>query len=457
MARATFPRLLLLLSLVHLPAQGQPNYLEGLRLKSEGRRNLILIVTAELGHEDLGCYGRERARTPNIDRLASEGVRFTHYYAGSSLPIPSRASMLTGADARAVPQHPGDATSPMASHRSLGRLLQSAGYVTGAIGTWGLGHEGSSTTPNRVGFNEWFGYLDPVSASDDAVLWRNDRKFAFTANASGNQQQDPHELLMRAALNFIRVNKRRPFFLYFSPPARPAKASGGGAARPPVGQVEIIAQLDDAVGRLLQVLQETGLDQETFVFFTSDAGPHLSTGNTPASKLESSRLIQGGTSGLREAGIRVPMLVRAPGRIPAGAVNEVVWAAWDLFPTIAELAMTRVEDRPNRISMVPALHGHLQTNLHSHLYWELPGPPRQQAVRMGNWKALRLDPTQTLLLYDLRADPGETENVADRHPDVRARLLSILDAPAPAPAPGSTAEPHAAGSETAKETSPPPR
>ncbi len=419
--------------------------------------NIILIVADDLGYGDLGCYGQTRIRTPNLDRLASEGVRFTQFYAGSTVCAPSRCALMTGLHTghcwirgnAKVALRPQDFT--------VAELLQGAGYHTGLIGKWGLGTEGTSGVPQEKGFDEFAGYLDQVHAHDyyTTYLWRHDPRAQFDGqiplveNAGGRHALYTHDLFTTAATNFVRLNRpgphnrQQPFFLYLAytiPHANNEEGarSGNGMQvpsdapysqeswpQPEKNKAAMITRLDGDVGKLMELLKKLSLEQDTIVFFTSDNGPHKEGGVDPKF-FQSSGPFRGFKRDLYEGGIRVPMIARWPGKIPAGKVSEQVWSFWDFLPTAADIAGTRAPADIDGLSMLPTLLGQAQTNQHAFLYWEFHERGFQQAARMGDWKAVRLRAGEPLELYNLKSDPSEKSNVAEQNPEVVARIEQYL-------------------------------
>ncbi len=421
------------------------------------RPNIVLIVADDLGYGDLGAYGQRRIKTPNLDRLAAEGTRFTSFYAGSTVCAPSRCALMTGlhtGHARIrgnanVPLEPDDVT--------VAKVLQNAGYYTGLIGKWGLGREKTTGVPEKQGFNEYFGYLDQTHAHDyyPTHLWRYEPRTGFNdamqlpENYANAHKLYSHDLFTKAALNFIRINKPdqfnqyRPFFLYLAytiPHANneEGKASGNGMQvpsdapyssenwpQPEKNKAAMISLLDLDVGRIMAKLEERYAASNTIVIFTSDNGPHKEGGVDP-NYFQSSGGLRGYKRSLHEGGIRVPMIVWAPGRVPAGRVSDQPWAAWDLLPTLAEVADAEVPKNIDGISMWPELRGKAQTNQHSHFYWEFHERGSAQAVRLKDWKAIRPGPGQPVELYDLKSDLGETNNVAAKNSNIVAQVEAIL-------------------------------
>ncbi len=399
--------------------------------------NIIYIMADDLGYGDLGCYGQTRIKTPNIDRLAGEGVRFTSCYAGSTVCAPSRAVLMTGLHTGHARIRGNSKQALLPEDITVAKVLKGAGYATAALGKWGLGDEGTSGHPNRQGFDEWFGYLDQVHAHNyyPEYLWRNETRFTLQGNLNNQMGEYSHNYFTRAATNFVRINARRPFFLYLAytiPHANNEMKNEGmqipsdnpytqeSWPQPEKNKAAMITKLDEDVGKLLDWLKAYHLETNTVVFFTSDNGPHRE-GGVNAAFHKSSGPLRGIKRDLYEGGIRVPMIVRWPGKIKQGTVSDQVWAFWDFLPTAAEIAGVKPPENIDGISMVPALLGHEQKN-HEYLYWEFHENGFKQAIRMGQWKAVRLAANGPLELYDLDKDLGETTNVAAEHPDIIARI-----------------------------------
>jgi arylsulfatase A-like enzyme len=419
--------------------------------------NIVFILADDLGYGDLGCYGQKRIMTPNIDKLAAEGVRFTDCYAGSTVCAPSRCSLMTGLDTGHAYIRGNAKVALRPEDRTVAEVLKSAGYHTCLLGKWGLGDEHTSGVPQKKGFDEFAGYLDQTHAHDyyPANIWRYDRRTGFEAqmplveNLAGKKGAYTHDLFTTGALNFVRIHKPaaanhyEPFFLYLAytiPHANNEEGSrtGNGMQVPsdePYSsqdwpQVEknkaaMITRLDQDVGRLMELLKKLRIDNETIVFFTSDNGPHREGGVDPGF-FDSSGTLRGIKRDLYEGGIRVPMIARWPGHIAPGRVSSQVWAFCDFLPTAAELARTSAPTNIDGISMLPAVLGSSQTNQHAFLYWEFHERGFQQAARMGEWKAVRLQAGQPLELYNLKTDRGEKHNVADQHPEVVAKIEDYL-------------------------------
>ena len=417
------------------------------------RPSIIFILADDLGYGDLGCYGQTRIKTPHLDQLAAEGIRFTSHYAGSTVCAPSRAALMLGQHTGHVHLRGNSQTLPLQpEHLTVAKVLHTAGYRTAMIGKWALGDEGTTGVPELQGFDEVLGYLNQTHAHDyyTDYLWRHDPvtgrhgRITLAENVGGKQGQYTHDLFTKAALNFVRINKPdqfngyRPFFLYLSytiphvnneenrrsgngmqvPSAAPYADEAWSA--PEKNKAAMITRLDADIGRLRSKLRELKIDTNTVILFTSDNGPHAE-GVDP--KFHSSAgPLRGIKRDLYEGGIRVPMIVNWPAQIRPGQVSDFAWANWDFLPTAAEIARAKVPKDIDGISIYPLLVGQTQTNRHQLLYWEFHERGFQQAARMGDWKAVRPQADEPLELYNLQTDLGEKDNVAKHHPEVVAKF-----------------------------------
>jgi arylsulfatase A-like enzyme len=418
---------------------------------AQTRPNIIFIQADDLGYGDLSCYGQRKFRTQNIDRLAAEGMRFTQYYAGSTVCAPSRSALMTG-------QHTGhtrirgNARHPLLPvDVTVAETLKSAAYKTALIGKWGLGEAGTTGVPNRQGFDYFFGYLNQRHAHNyyPTFLWRNEKRIdlrnlvpdedAEGSGVSSNRVDYSHDLMAEEALKFIEGNGGGPFFLYlaFTIPHANNEAKNKGMEVPDLGEfasedwpdqekakAAMITRLDRDIGRLMALLKKLGIDDNTLVFFTSDNGPHREGGADP-DFFDSNGPLRGIKRDLYEGGIRVPMIARWPKRIKAGAKSDQVWAHWDLLPTLAEVAGVKPPADIDGVSMFNALRGRRQRD-HEFLYWEFHERGFSQAARMGDWKAVRKTPGSPLELYDLKNDLGEQNDVAVKHSEVVKKIEEYL-------------------------------
>ena len=413
---------------------------------------VILIVADDLGYGDLGCYGQQKIKTPHLDRLAAEGMRFTSYYAGNSLSAPARAALLTGRDTGHSADR-GVGVFPLGRGvQLLPEILKQAGYTTAAAGKWGLG---SVVPAGQRGFDDWAGYLNDSEAQDyfpyilSRVHHGTNETTTIRENANGGRGRYANDIFSQAAMNFMRsyppkyYNNFRSYFIYLAPTLPYASpetggASGAGAVVPSDAPYQgntawlpaertraaMITRLDAYVDELTNQLQTLKNDPNTMIIFTSTTGPQHDAEIDP-SFFRSTGPFRGFKHELYEGAIRVPLIVRWPVQIKPGSVSDLPCAAWDLLPTIAEAAHVNAPG-VDGLSLLPTLTGRAQTNRHEYLYWELHDHGFKQAVRVGDWKAIRTSVDGPLELYDLKDDPGENKNVADKHPEVIAQVTGIL-------------------------------
>ncbi|UCG58601.1 MAG: arylsulfatase [Phycisphaerales bacterium] len=422
-----------------------------------GRPNIIYILADDLGYGDLGCYGQAKIKTPNIDRMAAEGMRFTQHYSGSTVCAPSRCCLMTGlhtghAYIRGNREIQPEGQEPIrADTVTVGKLLKRAGYITGMVGKWGLGSPGSEGVPNRQGFDYFFGHLCQREAHFyyPPHLWRNEEKIVLEGNDRKKQTgRYSHDLMTDEVLAFIRRNKARPFFLYVPYtiphaelavpedslsqyegkfPEKPFPGNHYGAQpRPHTVFAAMVSRLDRDVGKILALLRELRIDDRTLVMFTSDNGPHREGGADPGF-FQSSGPLRGIKRDLYEGGIRVPLVARWPGKIGPHTVSHHVSAFWDFLPTACELAGVKSPEGIDGISMMPTLlGGPAKQQKHKFLYWEFHERGSKQAVRMGRWKAVRFGTGGKLELYDLDNDIGEANDVAAEQPEIVAKIEAYL-------------------------------
>jgi len=420
------------------------------------RPNVIFILADDLGYGDLGCYGQEIIQTPNLDRMATEGMIFTNHYAGSTVCAPSRCCLMTGLHTGHAFLRGNDRIPLRPEDLTVAELMKQAGYATGIVGKWGLGEPDTTGVPNRKGFDYWFGYLNQQHAHNyyPDYLWRNEEKVPLAnqvepVGAAGGvatkRVQYSHDLFASEALAFLDRNRKQPFFLYLAftiphanneskPDGMEIPSYGPYASRdwsnPQKGHAAMITRMDRDIGRLFDRLKALGLDEKTLVLFSSDNGPHKEGGADPAF-FGSSGGLRGIKRDLYEGGIRVPLIARWPGRITAGSGSDHVCAFWDFLPTCCELAGVPTPEETDGLSFLPTLLGQPQRQRqHPYLYWEFHEQGKKQAVRMGHWKGVRLnvakDPAGPIELYHLAEDPGEQENVASRNPEAVARIATIM-------------------------------
>lgn len=401
--------------------------------------NIIFILTDDLGYGDLGCYGQKILETPYIDHFASEGMRFTECYAGSTVCAPSRCCLMTGMHTGHARIRGNSRLSILPEDVTIAEILKNAGYTTGIIGKWGLSQPESPGIPNKKGFDYWFGYLNQRHAHNyyPSVLWENTNLYFPEVG------EYSHDLFTKKATNFISANKNKPFFLYLAytiPHANNemGRATGNGMEIPSLGKYEkenwpdsekgfaaMVKKMDTDIGNLLIHLKRLRIEEDTIVFFTSDNGPHTEGGHN-YTFFDSNGPLRGFKRDLYEGGIRVPMIVRWPGYTEPGSVSDQAWAFWDFLPTAAEIASAEIPGGIDGISMLPAIQGKQQRN-HDYLYWEFFEGGFKQAVRMEKWKGVRLKYKGAVELYDLSADIGEENDIAEKHPDIVKKIENIME------------------------------
>ena len=416
--------------------------------------NIIFIMADDLGYGDLGSYGQAVIQTPRLDQMAAEGMRFTDHYAGSTVCAPSRCVLMTGLHSghcrirgnRLVPLEDEDVT--------IAELLQDAGYNTALIGKWGLGEPGTTGIPNNQGFDYFYGYLNQVHAHNfyPEFLWRDTVKVplenevvAVSRNGLGGYATKrvdySHDLVTDEALSWVERQQGTPFFLYlaYTIPHANNEAPAGGIhgmevpdygmyadslwEDPHKGTAAMISRLDRDVGRLMDLLQSSGIADNTLVFFTSDNGPHREAGRVPEF-FNSSGPLRGIKRDLYEGGIRVPFIAWWPGTIASGLVTGHPSAFWDFPATAVEAAGLDPLDSDG-ISFLPTLLGQSQPG-HDYLYWEFHEGPPKQAVRAGRWKAVYFHERGAAELYDLSEDIGETTDLAAQKPELTDSLLALI-------------------------------
>jgi len=403
------------------------------------RPNIILIVADDLGIGELGCYGQKRIRTPNIDRMAAEGLRFTQAYCGTSVCAPSRCALLTGlhmghAPIRANREVQPEGQKPLPPGMlTVAGLLKQAGYATACIGKWGLGMFDTTGSPLKNGFDHFFGYNCQRHAHSyfPKYLYRDERRFDLDGRTYAQ------DLIASETLDWVKANRDRPFFLFYAitlPHGKYEIPSTEPYSRENWPEIEkiyaaMITRLDSDVGRLMQQVKDLGLDERTLVLFTSDNGPAENNGGHTTEFFDSNGPYRGTKRTLYEGGLRVPMIARWPQHVPAGRTSDAVWAFWDILPTCAELAGVPVPQAANidGVSVVPALLGGPGPQ-REYLYWELHEGRTQQAVRFGDYKAVKDSPSAAVEIYDLERDVTESHDIASERPDLVKRAVALMSA-----------------------------
>jgi len=438
----------------------------------EPKPNIVYILADDLGYGDLSCYGQKRFQTPNIDRMAREGMIFTQHYAGCTVCAPSRSSLMTGQTTGHTPIRGNKEWKPEgqwpipAETFTVAEMLKEAGYVTGGFGKWGLGYPGSEGDANRQGFDEFYGYNCQRLAHNyyPSHLWDNQKKVVLEGNRGDKFEEYAPELIHQRALQFIVKNKDKPFFMFYpttiphaelllpqknlkefqgkllpeksfkgANPGEEGFRNGAYGTQPEshAAFAAMVTLLDKQVGEVLDKLKELGLENRTIVIFSSDNGPHQEGGADP-DYFDSNGPLKGYKRDLYEGGIREPMIARWPGKIQAGSKSDLISAFWDVMPTIAELTGSKIPEKIDGISFLPTLLGKAGQKKHDHLYWEFHELGGRKALRKGDWKLIKYNiqkPDQAKIeLYNLSTDIGEQNNVADSNPKLVSELSTLMDA-----------------------------
>ena len=432
--------------------------------------NIIYFIADDLGYGDLSCLGQEKFSTPNIDRLASEGMLLTQHYSGSTVCAPSRSALMTGQHTGHTPIRGNKSVKPEGQWPisdetfTLAELLKQIGYVTGGFGKWGLGGPGTEGDPVYQGFDVYFGYNCQGKAHNyyPRHLWDNLDKVILHENEGTQEGIYGPNLIHEKALEFLETNKQKPFFLFYPnviPHAElfapeeymemfrgkylPEKEYQGYDEGPkfrdgPYGSqpeshaafAAMVTLLDDQVGEVMDKITELGLSENTLVIFTSDNGPHLEGGADP-DYFNSNGIYTGYKRDLYEGGIRVPTIAWWPGKIAANSQTNHLSAFWDVYPTLAELTGQEIHDSVDGISFLPTLLGKERQKEHEYLYWEFHEKNGRQAIRKGDWKLVRYDvfsPEKTTTeLYNIAEDPSELMNVAGDNQEITEALLRLME------------------------------
>jgi len=430
--------------------------------------NVIYILADDLGYGDLGCYGQDKFSTPNIDKLAKEGMLFTQHYAGSSVCAPSRSALMTGQDTGHTAirgnkdiKPEGQYPLPKATF-TIAELLKEMGYSTGAFGKWGLGGPGSEGDPLKQGFDAFYGYNSQILAHNyyPDHLWDNENKILLSENKGLKKEQYAPDLIHKQALLFIEEHKKEPFFLYYSSalphaeltapkaymdqfigkfdPEKGYKGTDDGKGfregkygSQPYGHAAFAAMitlLDDQVGEIVSKIKALGLEDNTIIIFTSDNGPHREGGADP-DYFNSNGPLRGYKRDLYEGGIRVPMIAKWKGNIAEGSKTDHISAFWDVMPTLAELGGAKINNVIEGISFLPTLLNKGKQKEHNYLYWEFHELGGRQALRKENWKLVRYNAykKENYQLYNLENDIAEENDLALKMPEKVAELSKILE------------------------------
>ncbi len=468
--------------------------------KKEDSPNIIYILADDLGYAELGCYGQEKIETPNLDALASNGMLFTQHYSGAPVCAPSRCVLLTGKhlghaqirgndewkergdvwNFEAMAKNPNlEGQRPLKpGTKTIGRLLQSAGYETAIVGKWGLGAPLTEGIPNKQGFDFFFGYNCQRQAHTffPVHLWKDTTKILLNNKMVPPRTKLPKnanifdsdsykdfwltdysaELMQKEVLNFIRDNKDQPFFMYYASPVPhvPIQAppkwvdyylekfgdedpyvgdKGYFPHRyPHAGYAAMVSYLDEQVGEIVGLLKDLGLYENTIIMFSSDNGPSY-VGGTDSPWFDSAKPFKSeagwGKGNLTEGGIRIPMIVQWPGKIEKGKETNLISAFYDVLPTLCDIAGINKPSDIDGISFLPTLLSKEDQQFHDFLYWEFPESGGQQAVRMGKWKGIRKNIKKDSLriqLYNLEEDIRELNDVSSQNPQIVKAIETIF-------------------------------
>ncbi|MFC2119161.1 arylsulfatase [Bacteroidota bacterium] len=447
--------------------------------------NIIYILADDLGYSELGCYGQEKIKTPSLDKLAADGIRFTQHYSGSTVSAPSRCVLLTGKHTGnsfvrdnyemggwADDDEGGQLALPPGTF-TIGSMLKDIGYKTAAIGKWGLGGPGSEGVPNNHGFDLFYGYLCQKQAHNyyPSHLWLNQEwdtlanEYFMPHEKLKGDENDPRsydkfkgedyslDKMGDKALEFIKNNKNNPFFLYvpftvphvslqvpdeyieeygYDFPETPYKGEKGYLPHqfPRAAYAAMITRMDAIIGEIVKLVKNLGLDDNTLIMFSSDNGTTFN-GGSDAEFFESVKPLSGLKCSVYEGGIRVPMIACWPGKIKPGVVSDHISAFWDVLPTISEITGAETPADIDGISMLPTLFGKGNQKKHDYLYWEYHSRGSSQAVRMDEWKAvvnnITNTPEKVIELYNLKDDIAEKNDVSQENPEVIEKIKEILN------------------------------
>ena len=430
--------------------------------KQTTRPNIIFILADDLGYGDVGCYGQQKIETPNIDRLASKGLKFMQFYSGSTVCAPARTTFLTGLHTGHTPirgnkSYKPEGQSPLPdSVITFANILQRNGYSTAAFGKWSLGYITTSGDPNKKGFDEFFGYNCQTLAHNyyPDHLWDNHERIDLKENKDGKNIYSA-DLIHQQALQFIKKNNGNPFFIYlpytlphaeviaphdsvyyyyinkFKEQPNPEKKIYEGRVLDPYPHAcfaAMVSRLDRYVGEIIEAVKEKGFEKNTLIIFTSDNGPHKEGGGDPEF-FKSNGPYRGLKRDLYEGGIRVPFIAYWPGKIQPDVTDQVA-ALWDMYSTLLEIAGIPNKNKTDGLSLAPTFFKKGKQQQHEYLYWEFHENNGSQGLRWKNWKAVELEvgknPDPVLELYDLKRDPKEQNNIADKFPEIVAKMKVLI-------------------------------
>jgi len=431
--------------------------------------NVVYILADDLGYGDLSLTGQDKFDTPNIDKLAAEGMVFTQHYSGATVCAPSRSALLTGMHTGHTVVRGNKEVLPEGQHPiptetyTMAEMLKEAGYKTSVYGKWGLGFPGSEGDANMQGFDEFYGYNCQRVAHNyyPYHLWHNQEKIMLEGNEGTGQEIYAPDLIHEKSLEFIEKNKDSTFFMFYATPLPhaelllpekyiekykgkllpetkhegvddgPTYKNGGYGSQehPHAAFAAMINHLDSQVGDIVNKLEELGIADNTIIVFTSDNGPHREGGADP-DYFDSNGIYQGYKRDLYEGGIHVPMIAKWPNKIKAGSSTDHVSAFWDVMPTLAEVVGKDLDESIDGISFLPTLMGDENQTKHEYLYWEFHEKGGRIAIRKGKWKGVKYNvlkkPNQMIELYDLEKDPSEAHNLASQYPEIVDEITVLM-------------------------------
>lgn len=435
----------------------------GVQAQSKRKPNIIFILADDLGYGNVKSFNpNSKIPTPNLDRLAGEGIKFTRFYSGNTVCAPSRCALMTGfnmghAWVRGNAKAKDGLAALRAQDTTLAQRLKGNGYRTGMFGKWGLGDDDSQGAPHLKGFDAFYGYLDQSHAHDYYTSHLYEIIGGKTVEVPVDTTQYTENLIVNKAVDFINANKDQPFFLYLPltvphaelkvpaallkkfqhadgsskfPPETPFEKKGNydSQTQPHATFAAMVNKLDTDVGTIVALIKKLGLDNDTYIFFTSDNGPHKEGGADPV-YFNSGGVFRGVKRDLYEGGIRVPLIVRAPGKIAAAQVNPSPWAFWDILPTLGELTGTATPKNIDGLSFLPLLNGKKAVKEHDYFYWQFNENGLKEALTKGDWKLIRFKDKGTaekLELYNLKSDISEKYDIAAKNPDTVKALYALM-------------------------------
>lgn len=426
------------------------------RAADQQKPNIIFIMADDLGYAEVGCYGQTKIKTPHIDQLAADGMKFTQAYAGCMVCQPSRSVLMTGQHTGHTAVRANDLNQLLYEEdKTVAEVLKSAGYATGCFGKWGLGYEGTPGRPNQKGFDQFTGQLLQVHAHFyyPFWIWRNEEKVMLPENENNQRGTYIQDLIHADAKNFIRQNSKQPFFAYLSyilphvelvvpeeserpyrgkfpkreiKDPRPGYIGSEDGLRTFAGMV---SRLDAHVGEVVKLLEELGIRDNTLIIFTSDNGGQGGNWKEMTDFFDGNAPLKGHKGTMYEGGLRVPFIASWPGKIAPGTTSELQIAFWDMLPTFADVAHAKVPAGVDidGISILPTLLGKGTQKKHDYLYWEYTkGTIRSRALRMGDWKAVQNRMNRPIELYNLKQDVGETKDLASQNPEQVKQMTEAM-------------------------------